>query len=568
MLLFPRLLHPLLRPAPAFGLSVLLGTALAGCSPSFFKKSADREVFGILRKKSSFVTNADDSLMDISKPGPLTLDSLARNEKSADFLGNRAFIEKGARVISLADALNYGVHRNRTYLTNKENVYLSALSLTQTRQLFSPIFSGNGSGTLQETQVENSVNNFVSTSTLTSTGNLGVSTLTRIGTQIAVDLTTDFTRFLTGGRRSINDSSLGFTLSQPLLRGAGVLAASEPLTQAERSVLYSIRTFTQYRKEFAVTIATQYYQILGLREAARNRFIAYQTSNGTMERERALTEANIRTKSGLALIEQTSITYERNWISAIKSYEDALDNFKVALGLPVTEAIILKPEELKRLQVIGTPGSVDQSMDIALATRLDLYNQRDGAQDTLRRVKVAEQNLLPTVNLLAHHDINTPSISGGGGLNTSEHTSAVGLGVDLNLNTKPERNALRSAQIAQQKAQRDLELAEENIRNDIRGDWRALDTATKQVELARKGLASAEYRLQIEEALRDEGRGEARDLVDAQTKLIDARDLMVNSLINHVVLRLELWRDMGILYLKKDGSWTDVLKQERPKGDS
>jgi outer membrane protein TolC len=564
MLLSTRL-RPLLRAAIALSLCVLV---LAGCSPSFFKKSADRETFGILRKKSGFVANADDSLLSITPPGPVTLDSLAQNNKSPEFLGKRAFIEKGARVVSLSDALNYAVHRNRTYLTNKENVYISALGLTQTRQQYGLIFDGGGGGSLSETQVQSGVNNFVRTSTLSSDGNVGVSTLTRFGTQIALDLTTDFTRFFTGGIRNFSDSSLGVTLSQPLLRGAGVLAASEPLRQGERNVLYSIRDFTQYRKNFTVAIASQYYQVLGLREAARNRYTAYQTSQGTMERERALAEANIRTKSGLALIEQTSITYERNWINAIRSYEDALDTFKIALGLPVDEAIVLKPEELKRLQLMNIPGSVDQSMQMALATRLDLYNERDNMQDAVRKVKIAEQNLLPTVNLLTRYNINTPGDNAGLELNPGQRNSSVGLGVDLNLNTKPERNALRLAQITEQRAQRDLELAEENIRNEIRGDWRALDVAATQVELARKGLASAEYRLQIEEALRDEGRGEARDLVDAQTKLIDARDLMVNSLINHVVLRLELWRDMGILYIKKDGSWADVLKQERPKGDS
>lgn len=554
-----------IRTVSVLGLCV---SFLAGCSPNFFKKSADREVFGILKKKSSFVANTDETLLDIAPREPVSLDNLDRNNKSAEFLGPRAHIEKGARIITLADALRYAVHRNRTYLTNKENVYLSALSLTLTRQQYTPIFDGSGRITATDIQTENKVNNFVSNSTLTSTGNVGVSTLTKIGTQIAIDLSTDFVRFFSGNLRNTQDSRLGFTLSQPLLRGAGVLAASEPLTQAERSTLYSIRTFTQYRKEFTVNIATQYYQILGLREATRNRYIAYQTSNATMERERALADANIRTKSGLALIEQTRITYERNWLNAIRSYEDALDNFKVALGLPVNESIILSSQELKGLQVVQTPGSVNESIDIALTTRLDLYNQRDSLQDAIRRVKIAEQNLLPTANLLVSHHIDTPAVSGGGGLNTSEHTTGVGIGADLNLNTKPERNALRAAQIAEQKARRDLELTEENVRNEIRGDWRALNTATKLVELAQQGLESAERRLQIEEALRDEGRGEARDLVDAQTKLIDARDLMVTTLINHAILRLELWRDMGVLYIRKDGSWADVLKQERTKGDS
>jgi hypothetical protein len=30
---------------------------------------------------------------------------------------------------------------------------------------------------------------------------------------------------------------------------------------------------------------------------------------------------------------------------------------------------------------------------------------------------------------------------------------------------------------------------------------------------------------------------------------------------------LQLWRDMGVLFIEKDGSWVDVLNKEKPKGE-
>jgi outer membrane protein TolC len=64
-----------------------------------------------------------------------------------------------------------------------------------------------------------------------------------------------------------------------------------------------------------------------------------------------------------------------------------------------------------------------------------------------------------------------------------------------------------------------------------------------------------------------EDRGIARDLIDAQQDLIDARDLRMQALVQHTTARLQLWRDMGVLYISKDGSWEDVLKNEPPKGN-
>ncbi len=554
-------------PAHRLILAALLVGLGVGCSSQFYKRSADREVFGILWKKSRKVPNADDSLMDITPPGPLSLAALEKNFTTVDFLGDRAKIEKNARLLPLAEALDFAIHRNRTYLTRKEQVYLSALGLTLTRQRFGPILDAGGAATYSEAQVHNGVNNFVRTSTLTATGGATLDYLMKTGTRLALDLTTDFTRFFTGGVRRVSDSQAAVTLIQPLLRGAGVLAASEPLRQDERDVLYDIRDFTQYRKTFVVDIATRYYRVLQAREASRNRYSALVAQRSNILRERDMAEAGQSTKSSLARLEQSLITYERGWINSIRSYEEALDDLKILLGVPVNERILLDTKELKRLSLVHPSGALDQAMDTALYTRLDLFNERDRVQDTVRRSKIALQNTLPTVDALAGYQMSTPGPNNRGfELNPKERRFYGGVDIDLNLNVKPERNELRAAQIGEQRALRQLELAEEEVRDQIRTDWRNLEVASKQYELAQRGLSLSESRLEIEEALTQEGQGRAIDLVDAQDDLIAARDLVISTQIDHTIARLQLWRDMGILYIEKDGSWANVLKKEKPDG--
>ena len=547
----------------------LLGLcALAGCSQAFYKRSADREVFGIIGKKSTVVPGADDTLLNITPPPPVKLDSLLKNGDGSDFLGERAFIEKNARVLALADALDFALHRNRAYLARKELVYLSALGLTLTRQQFAPVADGGGGVFYTEQQVQGGVNRLVRNSTLSTDGAVGLDYLMRTGARLAMDLSTDFTRFFTGDNRRLSDSRAAATLSQPLLRGAGVLAASEPLRQDERNVLYAIREFTQYRKEFAVDITRQYLRVLQAREAARNRDTAYRAAILSLERERALAAANLRSQSSLKQIEQGLLNYERTRLTAIRAYEDQLDDLKVALGLPVTERIVLDSGELEKLEIMDAEGDLDLAMDTALVTRLDLFNQRDRLQDAARKVKIAHQQTLPTVNALVSYQANTPPNTDGLQLDASNRRFTTGLDVDLNLNTKPERNVLRASQIAEQRAERELELAEEQLRSAIRGDWRNLEVAGKQFKLAREGLALAQKRLEIEEALMAEGQGTARDIVESQDRLITARDLVISTRIDHVLARLQLWSDMGILFLEKDGRWRDVLNKEEPKGQT
>lgn len=547
----------------------LLGAMLlmvCGCKSSVYKNWADREVFGLLKKKTSKVPNSGQHLLDITPPPPVSMKELAKNMKTVDFLGDRAYIEKDARVIALADALNFGVHRNRNYLLQKEVVYLSALDLTLTRQNFAPILSGSGSSTLDRSKVSNGVTTLVNSGTLTTSGDIGLTVLTRTGARLAADLTTDFVRFITGGLDSGN-SRLAFTLSQPLLRGAGYLAASESLTQGERTVLYNIRTFTQQRKSFAVEVATQYFRAIQSRETAKNAYLGYMAFNSVVEREQAMAEANLRSRSSLGQLLQAQINFQRTWTNAIRNYEQALDDLKITLGLPVTERIVLNYKDLDDLQILTPPGTLDDAMQTALTTRLDLWNTRDRAEDATRRVLIAKQDTLPTLNaVVSHRTLDDPNVNDFS-LQTRNRGVSIGLNTDLNLNQKPERNSLRAAMVTEQRTRRELELAEEQVRNAVRTGWRDLEVARKQYDFAKRGMEISMNRLEVEEAFMAEGQGTARDLIEAQRDLNTTRDLMVSTRINHNLARLQLWRDMGVLFIEKDGSWVDVLKKEKPKGE-
>lgn len=545
----------------------VMGMSLCACSSSFYKRMADREVFGILHKKTTKVPNSGEHLLDITPPPPVRMEELRKNQEGkVDFLGDRAFVEQDARVVSLAEALNYAVHRNRNYLLQKELVYLSVLDLTLARQQFTPIFSGGGSTAQSRTKMESGVNNLVNTGTLTTSVNTGFTVLSRTGARLATNLTGDFIRFMTGGRDN-GSSALAFSLTQPLLRGAGYLSASETLTQAERSVLYNIRNFTHLRKTFAVDIATQYFRTIQAREASRNAHLAYIAFNKVVERETAMAEANLRSKSSLGRLLQSQITFQRSWISALRNYEQALDDLKVQLGLPVTERIVLDYKDMNDIEILHPKGSLEEALDTAQTTRLDLWNSRDRVEDASRRVLIAKQDMLPSLNTVVNYNILDNPDRTEFALIPRNRSTGMGVNSDFNLNLKPERNSLRAAMIAEQRARRELDLAEETVRNNVRTSWRDLEVARKQYELAVRGLEISTARLEVEEAFNAEGQGTAIDLVDAQRDMNTTRDLMVSTRINHNLARLQLWRDMGVLFIEKDGSWVDVLKNEKIKGE-
>lgn len=604
----------------------LAALSLPSCTPGYMRKSADREVKRTLFAKSSRVPNAGKGLLDITPPPPITLENLEKKSDSPEFLGDRAHIEENARVIPLSEALKLAVGHNRDYQGQKELLYLQALDLTLIRHEFTPIFTATGDAEALQVQtpvtttvnvpnpayakaqdaaakaakaaagtttsgtsstastsastaattattaavpqfLQKQVTTLVTENTLTAQGNLGVSMLTRTGARLAADFTTDFLRFLSGTVPNASDSSLAFSITQPLLRGAGYRATMETLTQAERDLLYAIRDFTQYRKTFTVDIASRYYRTLEARDAARNAYIAYTAFETSLDAMRALQREDQATSSQLGLVEQAALKYKRIWINSVRGYEQLLDDLKIAMGVPVETKVILDESELASLNIEEPGMSADESMQAALVTRLDLYNSRNSLEDTERKVKIAAQDLLPQLDISGRYEVTGNPKNDRVNLNFDRRRLSGGATLDLRLDKKADRNAYRASMIAQQRAARTLDLEEETVRSAIRTDWRDLEVARKQHEIALSGIAQAQRRLEEETLNRELGLGTARDLIDAQQDLIEAKDALTSALISHTLTRLRLWKDMGVLYIKKDGDWISVLKQEAAKED-
>src|SRR5207248_1442405 len=83
----------------------------------------------------------------------------------------------------------------------------------------------------------------------------GVSKLFSTGALLLLDFANrtvvDFANF----PKVISQSTATLDLIQPLLRGGGRAVTLEPLTQSERDLLYQIRSYARFRKEFYVSIA-------------------------------------------------------------------------------------------------------------------------------------------------------------------------------------------------------------------------------------------------------------------------------------------------------------------------
>ena len=533
--------------------------AVAGCTSAHYRTAADRAAYGAIRQKSPAVKNMDPAFT-IEQTNAVELANLPVVTNAVDYLGPDGETERGASRLRLEDALRIAVHHSRSYQSRKEQLYLSALSLTLARHLFTPIFSAGGSAAYNVTATESPAlsDHFVENRSVSASGDVSESWLIRDVGKITTAFTTDFLRFVSGDPRLATSSRLSATFVRPLWQNAGYKSEMERLTQAERDLLYALRDFTQYRKDFSVGIASAYYNVLGNRDAVRNSFLNLQSSHRNADRTRALAQEGRMSGTDLGRQEQQELTTESAWINAVRSYKQALDNFKIQLGLQVDASLVLDDGELAALQIQHPDISVEDSIQLALAARLNYMTTIDQLADAERKVKVAENFLKPRVDLIAGGSISSDANRNRFLPDPKLYSWNAGLDVDPGLDRTSERNAYRSTLITRNRAARTLEEQEDQIKLQVRDSWRTLDQAKRNYEISEVGVHIAERRVEEQGLLAEFGRSKAQDQVDAQNALIDSKNQRTQALVTHTIARLQFWNNMGILYIKANGQWEEV----------
>ncbi len=536
-----------LRPITflCWGLGIVVIFCIAsGCSSEHYKAEADKEVYQIIDSKwqDGFGSKVNYKVSDMPASA------------------NDVQIEKtvpSSNVISLGEAVAMATAHNRAYQTQKEALYLSALSLTDERYKYARQWFGTIDGSYISEGGEEDVrvsgggeeNELVGFDHLQLLGD---------GVLISTGLAIDWIRFLSGDPRTSLRSVLSATVTAPILGSGAGKVAREQLTQAERNVLYDIRSFNRYRKTFVVDIVTAYYNVLQLRDVVTNAENNYKRTVESKERLEMESEAGRKSRIDVDEAEQNVLRAESRIVAAQERYEQSLDVFKISLSLPTDANLVLDQNELNVLEEMGISEiefTLDEAIETALLQRLDLYNSADSIDDALRNVQLAADGLGSQLNLTGSANAASRQESDFSSFQFNSGTYTLGFDVDLPLDRKTQRNDYREALITLERQQRQYEEDMDIIKLAVRGAYRRLKETADRYKIEKNSLKLAQERVEMNKVLLDAGRVTTRILLDSQDDLLEAQNNVTRALIDHLDAKLSFYRDVGIMQVRPDGMW-------------
>lgn len=548
---------------------------VAGCSAPHYRRSADRQVYSIIQQVEQSVFGRTNNFSINTRYSGRDPASVSPEE----IISGRTVTNR--RVLTLEKALDLAIRNSREYQSQREQLYLTALNLTGSRYQFTPQFFANSKGTISSSTTEEKritrdpttgalSTNFVDVRTWTGSAknSIGVDQLLKSGGSLGVSIVNDLFRYYTGDPRRSAISTISVNLVQPLLRGFGRNnPAVESLTQAERNVVYAVRSYSLYQNQFAVNIVGDYFNLLGQKDTVRNNYTNYLRRVETGQYLAARAVDRVR-QSEVDDARSAELGARITYINSLASYLSALDAFKSRLGLPLSEEWYLDDADLRQLDAIGlTPVDVDAqaAFRVAVATHMDILNAIDKFEDSKRKVRLAANALKPRLNLFADASLRSEGDTDYTNFDFDKVRTGFGFELDLPLSRRNERNDYRATLISFESQLRSLVATLDGFKDKIDRGLRTLEQQRLNYLNRQLALEVASRRVDMNQMLLEAGRVQIQQVREAQDALIGAQIEVTAGLVRYLQVRLQLLLDMGVLRADTTNFWlADALASLQP----
>jgi len=540
-------------------LAGVLAAALCGCTPTQYAAQADRDAYAALEQTQRFALGSGGKFDVTYRPFSA---GTGKAEETIE-VGEKLIRLRGEELqkLTLEECMEIALRNSREFQGRKEALYSAALALASSRRGWNfPLLGGSVTGQAGRTVVnragETNAADMATEATLAQQLVHGGAMTLGVGADLLSDLL--------GWRSTTLGSLLSANVTQPLLRGAWRGLAYEQQYRAERDFVFRVLEYERFTQTFGVDILTQYYSVLQQRDRLENERDNIERLEDTFAVTKLLARIDSMKRIEQDQAETDLVRAKVRFEADQQLYQNALDRFKITLGLPIAARVEpAHPEALQELNRIGPkeiPVAEQEALKVALVTRPDVLREAASVRDAQRDVEIAADAFLPALDV-------TLGISAAGTaprkperINFHRHTRTASARLDYELDQTANRDAYRNAIIAREKARRDYDEFIDQLRLDIRESYRSLLQSRKSYELELRNVAVAKRRRKLAVLQHQEGQATARDVLEAEDGLRQAQNGVTDALIRYTTTRLQFMATLGLLRVDEKGQL-----HERPR---
>lgn len=448
-----------------------------------------------------------------------------------------ALSQPAPRVLTLADSVALALQQNKTIQAAYLDRVAQRFDLQVAEQRFTPLV---GLGAALDRQQSGGGG---SAALRADTGSVSATVNQQVLTGARVQLSAEQGQSRSPGLASTRSQGWRFTLSQPLLQGAGVAVATAPLELArlnEQAYLLNLQaTLTDTLAE-VITAHRSYVRALKALEISRQSVLR---ARELLAINRTLIQSGRMAEIDMIQSEADLANQEFNQLAAENNVDAARLNLVRLLGLD-TQADI-RPDE--SLDVPSVDYDQPTALDLALSHRPDYQSQQLARAQAQLRLLVAQSQRLPDLSLVAGYSHQQGALASGGAGTTPAHQWNVGLRLAVPLNDLAPQQAVVAAQVALDKAELALAQQRESLDVEVRNALRNLEMSRRQVQLAQRALVLAEKKFGVESEKFKVGRSSNFQLVSFQNDLVNAQNNALNTTIAYLDALTALERTLGVL---------------------
>ena len=198
------------------------------------------------------------------------------------------------------------------------------------------------------------------------------------------------------------------------------------------------------------------------------------------------------------------------------------------------------------------------AIKMGLEHRLDLRVTEEKVYDAQRTVVVQADKLGAELTLFGEAELGQSRSISTAGLDNARLDTGKGIytglfKLDLPLDRTSERNAYRNSFIALERAVRNVQDLEDDIKLTIRERLRNMYATRQGISTEARAVSLAEKRVKSTSMFLDAGRAELSDLLDAQESLLTTRNALTAAIIDYRVAELQFQSVTGLLSIANDG---------------